>query len=153
VPNFDRSMSRAPRDDRELLLLVCTGEDETPITREVGWYDHELKRWEGDWRYYDGPNGYAQAEPIGWAELPEIDQSFLDALKAKAKMPTLKGPDPKGAAQDEFDAIGAKLAGALAEHATGKAGKRAATKAEKRATTEPKIDADARKKTETFDPL
>jgi hypothetical protein len=52
-------MNRAPRDGRELLLLLCTGDDETPIAREVGWWDHELKRWEGDWKYYDGEGGYA----------------------------------------------------------------------------------------------
>jgi hypothetical protein len=168
VPNFNRAMPHAPRDGREMLLLVCTGEEETPITREVGWWDRELKRWEGDWRYYNGEGGYPQAEPIGWATLPEIDQSFVDALKARAKVPALKGPDPKGAAPDEFDAIGAKLARAPAERATGKTDKRAAARAEKRATTKvdprpatskpsaggkPKPGGGAARKSDTFDAL
>jgi hypothetical protein len=79
--NYSAEMNRGPRDC-ELLLVVPTGEIETPLTREVGWWDAKLRRWEGDWRYYDGPDGYAKAEPVGWAELPEIDGSFLEVVVA-----------------------------------------------------------------------
>jgi hypothetical protein len=118
-------MKRAPRN-RELLLLVPTGETETPLTREVGWWDAELKRWEGDWRYYDGPVGYAKAEPIGWAELPEIDAEFLTP-PAGSLVPATRA---------DAGTTGAKLA--TAQTGIRKAGKRAAPRVEKRPT--PKDD-------------
>jgi hypothetical protein len=76
-------------------------------------------RWEGDWRYYDGPGGYAKAEPVGWAQLPEIDAQFF--VSAGPLVPATRADDD------------AKAAAALAERAAVKVDRRAAARAEKRA--------------------
>jgi hypothetical protein len=81
MSKYDRAMDKAHLDGRELLLLVPTGDPDAPLTQEVGWWDEELDRWEGDWRYYDGDGGYADREPIAWANLPVIDQAFYDQIK------------------------------------------------------------------------
>jgi hypothetical protein len=64
MPNYNRAMPEATRDGTELILLVCTDDDAMPVAREIGWYETEIGRWEGDWPYYDGEGGYAKAEPI-----------------------------------------------------------------------------------------
>jgi hypothetical protein len=135
MANFRTSMNKAPRD-RELLFLVPTGEIETPVTREVGWWDVKLRRWEGDWRYYDGPGGYANEEPIGWAELPDIDTEFLKP-PASALLPATRA---------DADASGAKPSTTLAGSAAAKARKSAAHKRGQRTSR-------ARDATDTFDPL
>jgi hypothetical protein len=81
MSKYDRTMDNAHQDGRELLLLVPTGDPDAPLTQEVGWWDEELDRWEGDWRYYDGDGGYADREPIAWADLPAIDQEYYDQIK------------------------------------------------------------------------
>jgi hypothetical protein len=118
MANYDARVARAPRD-REILILVATGDEEEPIAIEIAWWEESLKRWEGDYRYDPTPGNYSKAEPLGWAPLPPPDQSFLDLLtrppvrrapkrpskaaiaaagkaagKGKAKPPEPKPPEP-----------------------------------------------------------
>jgi hypothetical protein len=126
MANFTAGLDKAPRDGRELLLVVPTGEKEMPLTREVGWYDGELRRWEGDWRYYEGEGGYARAEPIAWAELPSIDEALFHSLKAQ-KAPKRALLAPATAPATPID--GAKVSKQLAKHEAVKADRQAAEKA------------------------
>jgi len=75
--NYNRDMSEAPRDE-EILLLLPTGNSEAPLEVDKGWWDMEAKRWEGTWRYMEGEGAYADAEPIGFCEIPDIDDDILD---------------------------------------------------------------------------
>jgi hypothetical protein len=97
MASFDRRMPRAPRDGTEILVLVCTGDAETPIAREVAF---GLGQWEGDWRYYDGEGGYSRAEPIGFALLPEIDPEFIELLTRPVRKPA----PPKKASKTAIEA-------------------------------------------------
>ena len=101
---YNTDMSKAPLVG-ELTLCVPTGRVEDPLALESGHWDVALKRWEGDWRY--DPEGYADAEPIGWATVAEpqpaifvaakaIAQSKVEAAARKLKC-AITGPKPKPA--------------------------------------------------------
>ena len=86
MANYNRSMKTAPKETI-LLLVIPTADPEEPEV-ELGWWDKELKRWEGDWRYYKGEDGYPDAEPYGWAHVPDVDISRAEPISArKAKNP------------------------------------------------------------------
>jgi len=75
---------------------VASGNPADPIAVEVGWWDGE--RWEGDWRYDDSAGNWAKADPIGWAPVPEIDQTFIAGLTTaalKASVAKLDAKKPK----------------------------------------------------------
>lgn len=82
MSTYSRAMKKAPRD-RQLLLLVPTGDPDDPIATEVGWWGG--KRWEGDWRYDESAGNWAKANPIAWAEPPEIDAEIVMTLAKPAK--------------------------------------------------------------------
>jgi hypothetical protein len=84
MANYSERVANAPRDGRDLILLVCTDDEEAPIAIELGYWDEELKRFDGDWRYLpESKGGYARSEPIGYREVPPIDQEFFDLITPK----------------------------------------------------------------------
>ena len=70
MPNYNRDMHAAPRDEL-LLLLVPTGDPAYPIAIEIGHWDDRERRFLGNWRWYDeGEDGnYPNADPIAWREI------------------------------------------------------------------------------------
>lgn len=79
MANYNRAMKKAPKDE-EFLALVPTGNPGNPIAREISWWDAREKRFSGDWRYYHGPGGYPDSDPIAWTPLPEIDVGLAEPV-------------------------------------------------------------------------
>lgn len=85
MPNYNRDMHAAPRDEL-LLLLVPTGDPAYPIAIEIGHWDDRERRFLGNWRWYDeGEDGnYPNADPIAWREIPEIDAEIAAIFAVRA---------------------------------------------------------------------
>lgn len=84
MANYNRAMNKAPKD-KEFLALVATGDRANPIAREICWWDVREKRFTGDWRYYHGPDGYPESDPIAWAPLPEIDVGLAEPVRQPSR--------------------------------------------------------------------
>jgi hypothetical protein len=72
--NYNPDMSAADQAAESLLLVVPTGDAEAPLCVELGRWDTDAGRWEGEWRHVDGP--IAAGDPIAWAVVPEIDDEL-----------------------------------------------------------------------------
>jgi hypothetical protein len=75
--NYNSNMAAPDKDADQLLLVVPTGDGTGYCTVEFGYWDHQERRWTGEWRYTelaDGvPTAQSTRDPIGWAKVPEID--------------------------------------------------------------------------------
>jgi hypothetical protein len=75
--NYNSDMNAADKE-AELLLVIPTGDPECPLTVELGWWNPDAGRWEGEWRFTveDGgaPSVLSAMDPIAWAALPPLDE-------------------------------------------------------------------------------
>lgn len=79
--NYNPDMSAADKESESLLFVVPTGDADTPLTIELGYWDAAANRWTGEWRHTEDPETHelsmlAQNDPIAWAPVPEIDDSL-----------------------------------------------------------------------------
>lgn len=74
MTNYNPDMTAADQTAESLLLVVPTGDAEAPLCVELGRWDNDAKRWEGEWRHVDGL--ISDNDPIAWAAVPAIDDSL-----------------------------------------------------------------------------
>lgn len=77
MTSYNTDMEAAPREGTRFVALVPTGDSDGPISEEMAYWDESLQRFEGEWRYIDGP--MSESDPIAWLALPPIPEA-LDIL-------------------------------------------------------------------------
>lgn len=86
MPNYNPDMTAADQTAENLLLVVPTGDAKSPLMVELGRWNADAGRWEGEWRFTvtdtGAPTPLADMDPVAWATVPEIDASLLEGLAA-----------------------------------------------------------------------